>query len=264
MAPKNRTLVQTADGASRRGGTRGELGPVSPLGLVNPAPIYIQTPTFEGPLATLFLCVRDRKVDLADIPLAPICEAYWSYVVSSPLASLDEAAAALVALAYLLERKAWMLLPTPEPEPEETDALERLPATAHEFAAVIEALRLGAEERERLFFRSPEAGPDPYELPYKLENVAAKDLALALERILNRLPTEPKMPVLRARRSLADVIKMVLLAVTDTWRTMDRILPEDATRSDAVYWFLALLELVRLGQVGVKIEADSVEFARAS
>jgi chromatin segregation and condensation protein Rec8/ScpA/Scc1 (kleisin family) len=231
--------------------------------LVAPAPIAIQTPTFEGSLATLFVCVRDRKIDLGGIPMAPICEAYWQYVIGSPLTNLDEAAAALVALAYLLERKAWLLLPTPEEEPEETEALDALPPSAHEYALVMDALRAGAEIRERMFFRSPEAGPDPYELPYKLEAVSARDLALALERVLSRVATEPQAPVVRPRRALSEVIGAVLLAVSDVWRPMERLIPLEATRSDVVYWFLALLELIRLGQVAVRVEAEAVEFARA-
>ena len=267
MAPKSRShSAALAEALPKAPAAKSKaLQPVvsSPLGLVNPAPIYVQTPAFEGPLETLFLCVRDKKVNLSDIPLAPVCEAYWIYVVNSPMTGLDEAAAALVALAYLLERKAWMLLPTPEPEPEAAELGERLPASVHEFELAMEALRVGAEEREKLFFRSPGTGPDLYELPYKLESVTPGDLALAFERILNRLPAEPKIPTIRARKSLADFISAALMAISDTWKPLDLILPLDTTRSDAVYWFLAVLELIRLGQVAVRLDQTEVEFRRA-
>lgn len=210
----------------------------------------------------LFNCVRDHKVELLDIPLAPICEAYFEYLLAAPETGLDEAAAALVALAYLLERKAWLLLPTPEPEPEELDMLEPPEPTAYEFAAAIEALKLWHEERSALFFRSSEAGPNPYELPYTLEDVSPADLARAFERLMSRAEPEPPTPPSRIVRSLADVIGSVLLAVSDTWRPLHQLLPAQYTRIDAVYWFLAILELIRLGQVAARIGEGDVEFAR--
>src|SRR5579862_9053880 len=88
---------------------------IAALGVVAPPPILVQTPTFDGSLGMLFQCVRDQKVDLMEVPLAPICEAYFLYLMQSADVQLDEAAAALIALAYLLERKAWGLLPVFEP-----------------------------------------------------------------------------------------------------------------------------------------------------
>ena len=74
---------------------------VLPTGIIAPPPIQVESPRFSGSLAMLFACVRERKVDLLDIPLFPICEAYFTYLMDSELADLDEAAAALAALSYL-------------------------------------------------------------------------------------------------------------------------------------------------------------------
>src|SRR4051812_16701440 len=92
------------------------------LGGIAPPPIHVTTPTFDGSLGTLFRCVREHKVQLLDVPLFPICEAYFIYLLKAELKDLDEAAAALAALAYLLERKAWALLPVEEPEPDMDEA----------------------------------------------------------------------------------------------------------------------------------------------
>ena len=82
------------------------LAVLSPTGVIAPPPIQVECPKFSGSLAMLFACVRDRKVELLDVPLFPICEAYFAYLMESDWANLDEAASALAALAYLLERKA--------------------------------------------------------------------------------------------------------------------------------------------------------------
>ena len=83
---------------------------VSPLGVVSPPPIYVDSPYFSGSLGALFGCVRERKLDLALVPLLPICEAYFSYLLQATFSDLDHRTAALSALAYLLERKAWDLV----------------------------------------------------------------------------------------------------------------------------------------------------------
>lgn len=236
----------------------------SPLGVVTPPPIHVQTATFDGSLATLFACVRDHSIDLLDIPLYPICEAYFAYLMGMAAKDLDEAAAALAALAYLLERKAWRLLPVPEPEPEYEESFELPPPTVHEYAAVIEALNIWREKRDMLFFRSPEAGPDPYELPYKLSNVTVADLARAFERVLRRADPEPFTSIASPRRSLEEQMKTVLDGLSTEWRSLESLVPFPLARSEAVYWFLALLELVRLGKVMAQVTETDVEFALAT
>jgi segregation and condensation protein A len=237
---------------------------ISALGVISPPPIHVQTPTFDGSLAALFACVRDHKVDLLEIPLFPICEAYFTYLLQAADTDLDEAAAALSALAYLLERKAWLLLPVPEPEPEYFEEPMELPEpTIHEFQAAMQALLVWQEDRDQLFFRSPDAGPDPYELPYTLGNVGVGDLTRALERLLKRAHPEPFETLAKPRRSLKEQMVVVMDLMTEEFRTLDVLVPDPFTRIEAVYWFLALLELIRLGQVRARITEEDVEFARA-
>src|SRR3712207_861248 len=123
MAPRLDTVKKTSSAPEK----------LSPLGVVAPPPIHVESPRFTGSLATLFTCVRDRKVDLLDVLLFPICEAYFAYLLGTVDKDLDEAAAALAALAYLLERKAWALLPTPEPEPEVEEELQLALPTTEEY-----------------------------------------------------------------------------------------------------------------------------------
>ena len=55
---------------------------ISLLGVIAPPPIHVTTPTFDGSLAMLFRCVHDHKVQLLDVPLFPICEAYFIYLLN--------------------------------------------------------------------------------------------------------------------------------------------------------------------------------------
>jgi segregation and condensation protein A len=243
--------------------TLAERNTIAALGVIAPPPIHVTTPTFDGSLAMLFQCVRDHKVQLLDVPLYPICEAYFLYLVNLEDACLDEAAAALAALSYLLERKAWLLLPVEDPEPEIAEMVELPTPTAHEYHLAMESLRMWHEERSQMFFRAPDAGPEPYELPLNLENVSSGDLARALERLLLRAKPEPVRPLGKPRKSLSDQMRIVLHALSESWQSLDDMVEDPFTRSDAVYWFLALLELIRLGQAAAKVEGEAVLFARA-
>lgn len=236
--------------------------PVTALGVVSPPPIHIACEAFDGTLGTLFALVRDHRIDLLGVPLGPVCEAYLRYLIEDAARDLDEAAAALAALAYLLERKAWRLLPVAEPEPELDEPMEPIEPTVEEFAEAIALLREGMAERELLFFRGAGPGPDPYELPYKLSDVAPDDLARALERLLRRAEPEPIEPLNRPRRSLAEQMEIVAGALGTEWTPLGTLVPSPFTREDAIYWFLSLLELVRVGRARARLGEEDVEFVR--
>jgi segregation and condensation protein A len=243
--------------------TLAERTAISALGVIAPPPIHVSTPTFDGSLAMLFQCVRDHKVQLLEVPLHPICEAYFLYLMNLEDACLDEAAAALAALSYLLERKAWLLLPVEDPEPEMAEMIELPTPTAHEYHIAMESLRMWHEERSQLFFRAPDSGPDAYELPLSLENVSSADLARALEKLLLRAKPELVRPLGKPRKSLSDQMRIVLHALKDSWQSLEDMVEDPFTRLDAVYWFLALLELIRLGQATAKVDGEAVVFARS-
>ncbi|MEQ1821660.1 MAG: segregation/condensation protein A [Fimbriimonadaceae bacterium] len=229
------------------------------LGVFAPPPIAVDSPEFSGPLGQLLQMVSEHKVDLMRVPLLPVCQAYFEYLLKTNLSDLDEAAAALLALAYLLERKSWQLLPTPEEQPELEESLAFLDPTVAEYLPAIEVLKVWREEREQLFFRPQDAGPNPYEVPFELEDVSSLDLARALERILRKANPEPVRPT-RAHRSLQEQMVVVLRALSAEWKPMENLLPESFTREDAVFWFLSLLELIRLGQAQVRLKDEDVQF----
>ena len=195
--------------------------------------------------------------------MEPICEAYLCYLMESPAANLDEAAAALTVLAYLLERKAWQLLPVVEEDEPEMDEATALPdPTTYEYADVIQRLMENHDERTKLFFRTATPQLDLYEIPYDVGDVTAGDLAKAFERLLRRANPEPVELLAKPRKSIQEQMKFVLLALKPSYQRIEEMFVGEYTRTDAVYWFLALLELIRLGSAQVKLEGEEVLFAK--
>ena len=235
----------------------------SPFGFTNPPDILIECEAFQGSLGMLFHCVREHKIDLLGIPLAPICEAYFQYILKNAHQDIESSATAMTALAYLLERKAWALLPKPEvEEPEVDDLMDEIEPYVHEFAPAIEVLKTLHDERGKVFFRQSEG--EQYELPFELGEATVIDLARVLERLLAKAKPDTVEPIGKPRRSLSDQMIIVLKALPADFSPLDEVVVGEFTRSEVVWWFLALLELIRLGQARVRMEEGEPYFARAA
>lgn len=233
---------------------------VGSLGMIAPPPIAIESPHFTGSLATLFEVVQAHKVDLRDIPLLPICEAYFRYLADQPQVTVDEAAAALSALCFLLERKAWLLLPTPEPEPEELLTFEFDPSALGELEVAIAALEVWHEERSNLHFRTSQV---EQEVELDFGGVSIADLARAFEELLAKAEPEPIESLAADRRSIHDQISTVRAALTKSWSTLPKLVQGQFSRSEAVWWFLALLEMIRQRIARVRLVDGEPQFALA-
>lgn len=221
--------------------------------------IAIECQAFSGSLAAMFVAVRRQKVDLLDVPLAPICGAYLEYLNTLEHADIDSLAAGVAVLAYLVERKAGVLLHRDDEEPDFDEGLEEIEPYIESFAPIMSALYGREELGDHRFFRTSDGAP--YEVPYELASVQIDDLALALESLLKRAHPDPVPAMGRPKRSLADQMLVVLQALTKEWRTLDEVVVGEFSRTEAVWWFLALLELIRLRQVAVRTSNDRIQFA---
>ncbi|MEJ5170997.1 MAG: hypothetical protein WHU10_08415, partial [Fimbriimonadales bacterium] len=101
-----------------------------------------------------------------------------------------------------------------------------------------------------------------YEVPFTIGNASVQDLARALQRLLARANPEPIAPPSRPRRSLAEQMKILLRVLDEEWRSLADLVPRPFSRMDAVFAFLAVLELVRLGQAAVRVDGGEAVFAR--
>jgi segregation and condensation protein A len=230
------------------------------LGSAVPPSLPIRTPAFDGPLALLIKFVQEKRITLLDVPLAPIANAYLDYLEETDCADLDSAGAALLAIAYLLERKAELLLPQPS-----VIIQEELPGliepTSYYFAPAIETLENRFSNRQQLFFRQPDAPREAYQLPLDIGDLTANSLAAALKRLLEaaippKFDHQPNRPHVSLRVKMDEIISA--LSATDSALTLDSLLPNSFTRLDVVWTFLAILELVKLNLIDVLIENENL------
>ena len=219
-------------------------------------PVVVKLARFEGPLDLLLHLIKRDEIDIYDIPIAHITQQYLAYLDLMRSYDLEVAGEFLVMAATLMRIKAKMLLPAlPSSEEEdEGDPREELVQRLIEYRQFKEAagtLRTREDERRLLYERGmlptdEDAGP----LPLAPANLF--DLIDAFHRLMARLP-EPA--VYEVQAEVYDVEeKMSLLASAAAEHgtvSFVAVLEKCRSRLEMVVTFMALLELIKLGQVGV-------------
>jgi len=105
-----------------------ELGPVEPpvagpRNFANAARLDVKTPVFEGPLELLLALAEREEVDIFQVSLARVTDAYLVEIAAREVADPEEMAEFLWMAARLLLLKSIRLLPGEPPTEDETDLL---------------------------------------------------------------------------------------------------------------------------------------------
>jgi len=220
----------------------------------------VELPIFAGPLDLLLHLVRINEVEIADIPVAQICDQFHEYLRLMEELNLDIAAEYIYEAALLIHLKSKMLLPRPrlgegeEAEDPRRELVERL----LQYQQIKQAAQTLAEVdrmRQGIWTRPPEPpeGSEESE-PLELGEVSLFDLLGALQDVLRRYEREhPPAMVVRAEVfTVRDQIDR-LLSGLDAGRPLDLLadLETRSCRAEVVAAFLAVLELARLQLVRV-------------
>ena len=112
---------------------------------IPPDALAIMLDSFEGPLDLLWYLIRHHKLDICDIPMAPLTEQYLLYIDALKTHTLELAAEYLFMAAWLVEIKSRMLLPQPISHESQTESEEDPRAALVARLVEYERIRLGAE-----------------------------------------------------------------------------------------------------------------------
>lgn len=222
-----------------------------------PAKPPISLPNFTGPLDLLLHLVREQQLSIWDIPVARVCDQYQAALRQMEELDLEVAGEYLVCAAWLLLLKSRSLLPRREAG-EESDPQAELAARLVEYGRVKEAAAAlaGIEELRRgMAAVRVERGEDESdEAMLDLEEVDVLMLARAMTEVLERHRREhpPVMELEPLRFTVREKI-VALFELVRSQRSFPLLshLLTRPSRLEGVTWFLAGLELVRLGVAGV-------------
>lgn len=218
---------------------------------------------FEGPLDLLLYLIEKAEVDIRDIFISDITTEFLKYMSELDELDMEQASSFLTVAATLLYMKSRSLIPkvkTEEPEAEE-DAGELLIRQLREYKAFKQAsadMRALYDEAVALRSRPPTEFPVP---PREiiLKDTTAEGLYHAFLSALNRLPEEEKAEPIRKVVADRYTIRSCATNIRERLRVSNgEIMFLDIMRGReklcVIVTFMALLEMLRRGEVGIRQE----------
>ncbi len=219
----------------------------------------ITLPLFEGPLDLLLYLIKRDKIDIHDIPIAPITRQYMDYLDLMQALNLDVAGEFMVMAATLIHIKSKMLVPIEpteaEGEEEYVDPREELVQRLLEFQRYKEAagiLHQQAQIRAATWTRPETLLPRFDDAGEEMLEAGLYDLIAAFKELLDRRKAllahevEAEGPPVEER--MGQLLGMIRegesLEFLELFASLD-------TKAEMIVTFLALLELVRLKRVRV-------------
>jgi segregation and condensation protein A len=219
----------------------------------------IQIPLFEGPLDLLLYLVRRDRIDVHDLPIAPITRQYMEYIELMKQLNLDVAGEFMVMAATLIHIKSKLLVPVEPNEAEgeeEVDPREELVQRLLEFERykqAAEVLHQRGQIRAATWTRPDEALPRLPDAPDDgLVEASLFDLIAAFKELLDRRKVLLAHQVEGDGRSVEDRIQELLELIREG-DSLDflTLFETEETKAGMIVTFLALLELIKLRRVKV-------------
>ena len=227
----------------------------SPFG----AGVVLNLPVFEGPMDLLLYLIRREEVDIFDIPIALITRQYLHTLEIMRAQDLDVGGEFLVMAATLLAIKARMLLPRPsgedaaDNEDPRSDLVERILEyrAFKESAQVFRSWELAWSQR---FLRGSPAVQVESAAPAALQDVTLFDLLVAFKLAMDRLRAEKlHYDVFLPPEKLDQRIAYLRTRLQEQGKiSFSSLVRGLSTRLAIILTFLAILELVRTGEIALK------------
>jgi segregation and condensation protein A len=227
-------------------------------------PYEVQTPVFEGPFDLLLHLILKEQVDIYEVSLVAIVDAYLGELERMENLDLDVATEFLLIAATLIELKARRLLPDESDVDlddelalwEERDLLLARLLECKTFKDAAQALQRMSEHASKSYPRT--AGLEERFLdlaPDLLEGIDLEDLRAAYIRALTPKP-KPVLDLFHVsavRASVTDAVEELLDELPRAGRMTFRELTDSLVeRLEVVVRFLALLELFKQGLVDLE------------
>lgn len=233
--------------------------------------LEVKLQAFEGPLDLLLHLIEKNKVDIYDIPIVEITEQYLDYVSKMPKDNLDLASEFLVMAATLIDIKSKMLLPKEIDENgEEIDPRAELVEKLIEYkmykyaATELKDMQVYAGKS---MYKEPTVPEEvrKYEQPVDLDNLLSDvDLTklneifqMVLKRQVDKIdPVRSKFGKIEMEEvSLPDKITYVSTTIKKRKKcSFKQLLEEAKSKVEVIVSFLAVLELIKVGEIEVHQE----------
>jgi len=227
----------------------------------------IKLQVFEGPLDLLLHLLDKNKVNIYDIPIVEITRQYMEYIKEMKRHDLNVVSEFLVMAATLLDIKSKMLLPKQENADEEEDPRAELVQQLLEYKmykCISYELKERQMDAEKILFKEPTIPPEvaSYEEPIDMDKLVADTTLAKLNNIFQTImkkqldkidPVRSKFGKIEKEEvSLADtMLNLEAYAKTHRRFSFRSLLESKSSKMEIIVNFLAILELMKLGEINI-------------
>ena len=227
--------------------------------------IRVETPVFEGPLDLLIYLIKKREVSIYDIPISEITEEFLRYIYTMQELNIPLASEFLLMAATLAKIKSEYIIPREE----DSDPRRELVQIIEEYLKS----KRGAELLEKLEDKALKSfAHDPSDLILQLQDKVkilntAEDLKRAFEGILEKTSKERRVKI-KLRISgeafkVSDKVREIREEMKGKYLVpFSEFVKRSSCKLELITYFLALLELSRLGEISTFTDGEEIYISR--
>jgi len=228
----------------------------------------IKLEQFEGPLDLLLFFIKRDELNIYDIPISRITKEFLEYVNLIKTLDLEVAGDFILMASTLMHIKVRMLLPREIDEKgEEIDPRAELVKALLEYKKykeMSEELTFLESDQRKLNYRgnfSADEKESPPDYEILLKNVSIYDLAKAYRKIIEGIQQPPVHEIAKINVTIDEQIKYILekVELAGKLHFLDLVI-EMKEKIRIVVTFVALLELVKMGKIGITVSKNFNDF----
>lgn len=209
---------------------------------------------FEGPLDLLLKLIEEEKLDITTVSLSKVADEYLQYIRQLEHVNAEELADFLVVAAKLLLLKSRTLLPLLQPADEDEADLETQLKMYREYQIAAKAMQALIGQKRYMYVR--EANPalmEPiFSPPPSLDATGLRQIMLDVIAKIEPIVHIPDA-VIERTMSIQEKITQISGLLRNAERTNFRsLLGEAKNKTEIIVTFLALLELIKQGDIQVQ------------
>ncbi len=233
--------------------------------------IPVKLEVFEGPLDLLLHLIDKNKIDIYDIPIVEITNQYMEYIRNMQREDMNVMSEFLVMAATLLDIKCRMLLPKEVTEDgEEEDPRQELVEQLLQYKMykyISYRLREKETDSDMVLYKKPTIPEDveqyvePVDLDQLLDGLTLKKLNDIFQDVMKRQtdkidPVRSKFGKIEKEEvSLSEKFTYIHSYMRDhTHFSFRQLLEKQHSKMHIVVTFLAILEMMKLGEIRVRQE----------
>lgn len=219
---------------------------------------------YEGPMDLLIDLIKKNEIDIYDIPIHIITEQFLEYIKEANKINLELTSEFILMASTLIEIKSKMLLPKlkldeeeEENEEDPRDSLVQKILEYEKYKDISEVLKESQNYEAKAFYKLQEDFIDIKDIDL-LKNCDVNSLAKSFKNIINKLKNNNTIAEIKQESFSIEEASLALKEKLENTKKIlfTDLLSKNPTVEEVISFFLAVLELVKIGYIKAYQEDD--------